>query len=257
MSSSQTSELSKSKFDENFESKKKKLRPYPEEEGQHKSASHSKKLKGTASKTLSKSKLTSQKKSEVTFSDAVEEIKDGEVTSQVNKENSDPVLTPFKNGSPSKESLKSCKLHVKTPFSKLKENDDSQVINSSKSKAGQPNFDGEIMNQSASKHSKNVTPQKSAQKSVTKLTETINKSAQRSKSPLTKIREEKVESENGKSEESANREIKTEEVPQENAPSDENSCPNTNEDCPEVTEPTDEKTTPTLEPVITSSEIEN
>jgi hypothetical protein len=121
--------------------------------------------------------MTSVKKCEVTFSEKVTEIKGDESAS---KENFNIQSTPFKNSSPSVHSLKSVKEHVKTPFSKIKDNseegNDSQG-HMSGTKTNQPNFNTDILVSSA---------QKSTGKS-------LMKSASRSKSPLPKIKEEKLE----------------------------------------------------------------
>lgn len=188
MSSQTSKQLSQSKImDDECASKKKKLRPRPDDD-EPKSASNSKKLK-TSTTSLSKSKFSTQKKGEVTFSEDVEEINKDDLEGKENKDSMQ--LTPLKATSPSKQSLKSVKEHVKTPFSKIKDNQDSgsAVSSQSKTSQNQPNFDGEIINKSAKKSSRNVTPTKSQMRSNSKL---------RSKSPLNKIREEKTECETKK-----------------------------------------------------------
>jgi hypothetical protein len=190
-------------LEEEFASKKKKLRPLHDEEENNeeeayiKSLTNSKKIKITSSgKSVSKSRLNTQKKCEVTFSEEVEEIKEGEKE----KENSQPVeLTPFKNSSPSKQSLRSVKDHVKTPFSKIKDSQDLQ--SSSKKKADQPNFNSEIVDKSPLKNHKDNTPIKASSKNsnenlneisniIKSKSITKSKSRLRSKSPLNKIKED-------------------------------------------------------------------
>ena len=172
-----------SNTEEDYASKKKKVRAHPDDDEEFikMANSNSKKLK-----TVSKSKMSTQKKSEVTFSEKVEQINDTE------KENSQNPLTPYKAKSPSKASLKSVKEHQKTPFSKIKDNgeDDGEAkVVESASKTNQPNFNKEIMSMSSGKsatkgRSRDVTPKKSTRKAEGKS---------RSKSPLVKIKEEKNE----------------------------------------------------------------
>lgn len=181
MSSATKIQKSAGKHEEDYASKKKKVRPYPEdlEEG-----SNSKKVK-TNSKTISKSKMSTQKKTEVTFSDRVEEIKDTEEKENRKEENN---LTPLKTGSPSKQSLKSVKEHKKTPYSKIKDNSEDQeeiVL-----QAIQPNFNTEIIG--SSRKSRGTTPLK--QESEKKMRNSKSKCKSRSKSPLGKIKEEIVDS---------------------------------------------------------------
>jgi hypothetical protein len=176
---------------DDYASKKKKLRPHPEDEELQKS-SNSKKLK-TGQKSVSKSKMSTHKKSEVTFSEKVEEIKDLEE----DKENAQGPLTPLKAKSPSHASLKSVKEHQKTPYSKFKEGNEEATGNSldnsqiSATKTNQPNFNKEILDKSVSNSGvksagkKDVTPTKASARKY--------EGRSRSKSPLTKIREEKDE----------------------------------------------------------------
>jgi hypothetical protein len=176
---------------DDYASKKKKLRPHPEDEELQKS-SNSKKLK-TGQKSVSKSKMSTHKKSEVTFSEKVEEIKDLEE----DKENAQGPLTPLKAKSPSHASLKSVKEHQKTPYSKFKEGNEEVTGNSldnsqiSATKTNQPNFNKEILDKSVSNSGvrsagkKDVTPTKASARKYEGIS--------RSKSPLTKIREEKDE----------------------------------------------------------------
>ena len=172
-----------SNTEEDYASKKKKVRAHPDDDEEFikMANSNSKKLK-----TVSKSKMSTQKKSEVTFSEKVEQINDTE------KENSQNPLTPYKAKSPSKASMKSVKEHQKTPFSKIKDNGEDEgeaKVVESASKTNQPNFNKEIMSMSSGKsatkgRSRDVTPKKSTRKAEGKS---------RSKSPLVKIKEEKNE----------------------------------------------------------------
>ena len=190
------SQLSNKKFDDEYASKKKRLHPRPEDDEPVQKSN--KKLK-SSKKSISKSKLSTQKKCEVTFSEGVEEITDRKVSQQNEKENNQSVnSTPFKSKSPSKTSLKSVKEHVKTPFSKIKDNSQEpntpiearSITNSATKITNQPNFNKEIMKESESKNSNRVTPQKSSKK-VDYLMNSKLKS--RSKSPLMRIKEEKNE----------------------------------------------------------------
>jgi hypothetical protein len=178
-----------SQKEEEYTSKKSKIHPHPEEEF-NKSANSKRPKTGT--KSVSKSKISTTKKSEVTFSEKVEEIKDFDQ----DKENEGSSLTPFKAKSPSHASLKSVKEHQKTPYSKLKENNEEVSGNSLEgsqspsTKANQPNFNMDVSfsNSSAKKSAgrgRDVTPTKSARK--------YQEGKSRSKSPLTKIREVKEE----------------------------------------------------------------
>lgn len=155
----------------------------------------------TGTKSISKSKISTQKKCEVSFSENIQEIKEAD---QTNKENSQPQqLTPLKPKSPSKLGLKSVKEHVKTPYSKIKANQDDELGNTpmneksltnSKNKGSQLIFTSEMnnlcgntpKNQSNTKV-KDMTPPKSILKTDRKM---------KSKSPLRKIAEERNESEN-------------------------------------------------------------
>ena len=193
------SQLSNKKYDDEYASKKKRLHPRPEDdEPVHKS---NKKLKSNK-KSISKSKLSTQKKCEVTFSEGVEEITDRKVSQQNDKENNQSVnSTPFKSKSPSKTSLKSVKEHVKTPFSKIKDNsqepntpiESRSITNSATKITNQPNFNKEIIKESESKNSNKVTPQKSSKKVDYSMN---SKLKSRSKSPLVRIKEEKNETGN-------------------------------------------------------------
>jgi hypothetical protein len=170
------------KQDQDYESKKKKVRPHPDEAEEIKS--NSKKMK-TGSKTISKSKMSTQKKTEVTFSERVEEIKD--VADKENRGDEERNLTPFKTASPSKQSLKSVKEYKKTPYSKIKdestEDQEKPVL-----QAAQPNFNSEIIG--SAKKSRGTTPNKQSQK---KLQASKSRTKSRSKSPLGKIKEEVVD----------------------------------------------------------------
>jgi hypothetical protein len=192
------SQLSSKKYDDEYATKKKKLHPRPDDDGivsQMIPKSHKKMVSGT--KSISKSKLSTQKKCEVTFSEGVEEIKDSE---QDNKENNRSLTsTPFKTKSPSKTSLKSVKEHIKTPFSKIKDNSQDtpntpievrSKTNSVTKPTNQLNFNTEIMKDSESLNSNSVTPIKSLKK-VEISTNSNLKS--RAKSPLVKIKEEIME----------------------------------------------------------------
>lgn len=182
-------QVSQTKEDE-YSSKKSKIHPHPDDEEINKSATS--KIAKTGKKSASKTKISTTKKSEVTFSEKVEEIKDF----SEKKENEGSSLTPLKTKSPSHASLKSVKEHQKTPYSKLKENNEevsgSSLIESQSpsTKANQPNFniDVSFSNSSAKKSAgrgRDVTPTKSARK--------YPEGRSHSKSPLTKIREVKEE----------------------------------------------------------------
>jgi hypothetical protein len=163
------------KNDESYSSKKKNLRPLEEDEETNKENSHSKKFK-----TSTKGKSSTYKKGEVTFSEKIEQIED-------NSKENNGTLTPNKGKSASKSSLKSVKERQKTPYSKIKDDNEEKVIES-------PSFNKEdILNLTAKKttekkveksEKKNSTPVKSSRKSVGKS---------RSKSPLIKINEDKDE----------------------------------------------------------------
>jgi hypothetical protein len=104
-------------------SKKKKLHPRPDNGDV---SPYSSKKKKKTSKKSSRDRATS-KKCEVTFSEEVQEIKgplDG-INFSANKENNGQLSTPLKERSDSKKSYKSVREHVKTPYSKLKEQTDS------------------------------------------------------------------------------------------------------------------------------------
>jgi len=162
--------------DESYSSKKKNLRPLEEDEETNKQNSHSKKFK-----TSSKGKTSTYKKGEVTFSEKNDQIEDK------SKENDNGTSTPLKGKSASKSSLKSVKERQKTPYSKIKDDNEEKVIES-------PSFNREdILNLTGKKttekkveksEKKNSTPVKSSRKSVGKS---------RSKSPLIKINEDKDE----------------------------------------------------------------
>jgi hypothetical protein len=187
------SQLSQKKFDDQYASKKKKLNPRPEDDDAL-PKSQRKLMSGT--KSISKSKLSTQKKCEVTFSEGVEEIKDNELNFKEN--NSSLKSTPYKAKSPSKTSLKSVKEHIKTPFSKIKDNSQDQantplenrsITNSATKPTNQPDFNTEILNESQSNKSNSVTPKNS----VKKVNITGSKFKSMTKSPLEKIKEEKIE----------------------------------------------------------------
>lgn len=187
------SQLSQKKFDDQYASKKKKLNPRPEDDDVL-PKSQKKLMSGT--KSISKSKLSTQKKCEVTFSEGVEEIKDYELNFKEN--NSSLKSTPYKAKSPSKTSLKSVKEHIKTPFSKIKDSSQDQAntpieirsrTNSAIKTTNQPDFNTEILNDSQSNKLNSETPRKSAKK--VNLTDSKYKSMK--KSPLEKIKEEKIE----------------------------------------------------------------
>jgi hypothetical protein len=163
-------------------SSKKKTRPHPDDDEVVLKSSNSKKLK-TAGKSVSKSKMSTGKKSEVTFSDKVEEIKDGLPSGKENFEE-EPTHTPMKTKSPSKQSLKSVKEHRLTPYSKMKEGD-SQQLQSSATK--QPNFNTEIVESAYGDDTKNKSERKKTPKNSSKK---IQPSNSKSKSPLDKINEE-------------------------------------------------------------------
>jgi hypothetical protein len=193
------SQLSQKKLEDDYASKKKRLHPRPEDD-EPLQKSHKKLI--SATKSISKSKLSTQKKCEVTFSEGVEEITDAKDSQQNDKENNRSVnSTPFKTNSPSKTSLKSVKEHIKTPFSKIKDNsqellntpnESRSIANSATKITNQPNFNKEIMKESESKNSNSVTPQKSSKKVDLAMNSKL-KSRTRSKSPLVKIKEEKNE----------------------------------------------------------------
>jgi hypothetical protein len=141
-----SSQLSETNLDAELASKKKKM--HPREDDEDLKSSNSKKLKATGSvKSVSKSKMSTQKKCEVTFSEEVEEIKENGITS-CNKENEEAesnqiTTTPLKMNSPSKHVMKSVREHVKTPFSKIKEGEgdgtpllEKELVGSSKSRKG-------------------------------------------------------------------------------------------------------------------------
>jgi hypothetical protein len=191
------SQHSSKKYDDDYASKKKKLHPRPEDDESTLQLIHkSQKKLVSGTKSISKSKLSTQKKCEVTFSEGVEEIKD----SQQDKENNKSLTsTPYKAKSPSKTSLKSVKEHIKTPFSKIKDNsqemsntpvDARSKTNSVSKPTNQPNFNTEIIKDSESKNSNTVTPNKTIKKVEFS---TNSKLRSRTKSPLVKIKEEKTE----------------------------------------------------------------
>ncbi len=182
MNSETKIQKSAGKLDDDYASKKKKVRPHPDETEEIKS--NSKKMK-TGSKTISKSKISTQKKTEVTFSERVEEIKD--VDDKENRGDEEKNLTPFKTASPSKQSLKSVKEYKKTPYSKIK---DESIEDQEKPilQAVQPNFNSEIIG--SGKKSRGTTPKKQSQK---KSQASKSRTKSRSKSPLGKIKEEVVD----------------------------------------------------------------
>lgn len=110
--------------DDSYNSKKKKLHlktEFKNSQDEETFTSKKKKLLGTGTHSVSKSKISTHKKSEVTFSDNVQQISDKE-----NLISEDGTQTPFKQGkSPSKQGLKSVKEHIKTPYSKIKDQSDS------------------------------------------------------------------------------------------------------------------------------------
>ncbi len=143
-------------------SKKQNLNPKPEIEDEF--APSASKQKTTSQTTGSKIKLASVSKQEVHFDNESKEIE--------NKENN-PDNADLE--SPSRRSLKPVSDYVKTPFSKIKENeDDLNSVNKSVSKItsakkldliSQPSFEDTNVLPSSKK---NLTPNKSATKSANK-----------------------------------------------------------------------------------------
>ncbi len=128
-------------------------------------------------------------------------------------------MTPLKNASPSKQSLKSVKEHKKTPYSKIKD-PSAEDVEESVLQTIQPNFNKEIIG--SARKSRGVTPKKN--NSEKKIQASKSRAKSRSKSPLGKIKEEFAdasEKKEEKSEESKPEESKPEESkPEEEATAD-------------------------------------
>jgi hypothetical protein len=133
------SQKSNEQFEEDFQSKLKRLHPRPEGcEDLHDFIPESQKKKLQSKSISSKGKFSTNKKGEVKFG-GEEEIPENilEMKTKTTDENMDnnknfsknEQSTPIRSGSGGKKSLKSVKERQKTPYSKMKCNEDSDGTN--------------------------------------------------------------------------------------------------------------------------------